>query len=217
MPNRVTSAWLARPLQGAGPVSSGPRPGSGGFTLLELLVVLAIVSLLSMLVLPTIEIVKYRMDGSVRGAATALLSAQRLAVKRQHDVVVAFDSVNRRLRIHEDANNNGAIDALERVRYVQFQDGVRYGLGMAAALGSAEAAITFSESQGGLPAIRFIRNGSASEEGVFYLTSSRAAESADAESAPTRWARDSRAVRVDRATGRVSWFYYDPPGWKAGL
>lgn len=216
MPTSVTSAWLTRLTSGARPAYSGSRRGPGGFTLLELLVVLSIVSLLSMLVLPSIEIVKYRMDGSVRGAATALLSAQRLAVKRQHDVVVTFDSANRRLRIHEDANNDGIIDAGERVRFVQLQDGVRYGRGMATALGSASATITFSETQDGLPAVRFIRNGSASEEGLFYLTSSRAG-TVHPDSAPSRWARDSRAVRVDRATGRVSWFYYDPPEWKAGL
>jgi Tfp pilus assembly protein FimT len=181
-----------------------------GFTLTELLVVMFMISLLGLIVVPHIEIVKYRMDGSVRGVASALLVAQRSAVKQQHDVVVAFDVANNRLRIHEDANNNGVVDTDERIRYISLQSGVRFGLGPATPLGSALSTLSFTETQGGLPAVRFIRDGSASEEGTFYLTSVRAV-------ADDRFARDARAVHVSRATGRVTWFYFAPPEWKPGF
>lgn len=175
------------------------------------MVVLFVVSLLGLIVVPQMEIVKYRMDGSVRGVVTTLLAAQRVAVKQQHDVVVAFDVANNRIRIHQDANNNGEIDAGERLRFVHLQDGVRFGLGEAQPMSSSETtAVSFLDTQDGLPAVRFLRNGSASEEGAFYITSTRS-------STDRRFAKDTRAVQVNRATGRVTWFYFDPPEWRSGL
>lgn len=77
-------------------------------------------------------------------------------------------------------------------------------------MGDATAVITFTETHGGLPAVRFIRNGSASEEGTFYLTSTRAP-------LDPKYMKDGRAVRVDRATGRVTWYRYTPPRWAEGF
>jgi prepilin-type N-terminal cleavage/methylation domain-containing protein len=181
-----------------------------GFTLAELMVVLFILSILAWIVVPRIEVVKYRMDGSARGAVTTLLAAQRLAVQRQHDVAVAFDVAHDRFRIHEDGNNNGRVDPGERVRYVTLQSGVRFGLGSALALGSAESVVSFDTGEDGLPVVRFLRDGSASQEGTFYLTSTRGP-------GDSRFAGDSRAIQVNRATGRVTWFHYDPTGWKVGF
>ena len=186
-----------------------PGCSRSGFSLAELLIVLVVVSLLSLLVIPNFEIVKFRMDGAVRGAVAALVSAQRQAVTRQHDVVVAFDSAYRRLRIHQDRNNNGQIDTGEPTRIVTFDEGVVYGLGGAPALFDTEV-IGFTEAQGGLPVVRFIRSGSASEEGHVYLTSTRSAGTGE-------YAKDTRAVKVDRATGRVTWYYYDSDEWKQGF
>jgi prepilin-type N-terminal cleavage/methylation domain-containing protein len=180
-----------------------------GFSLPELLVVLLVISLLSVLLVPKIEIVKYRMDGAARGAVAALVSAQRQAVVRQHDVIVAFDQANRRLRIHQDRNNNGQLDQGEPTRIVPFDDGVVFGLGGAPPL-FGSAAIGFTETQGGLPVLRFIRSGSAGEEGHFYLTSTRTATT-------SLYPKDARAVKVDRATGRVTWYYYDRDQWRKGF
>ena len=187
----------------------GPRPG--GFSLPELLIVLIVVSVLSMLVVPYMEIVRYRMDGQARGAMTALVTAQRAAVKGQHDVVVAFDTVTAALRIHEDRNNNGAVDAGERVRHVVLDDAVRFGRGTAPSrTGEAVPSVTFPESANGMPVVRFHRNGSASREGTLYLTSSRSDRGEE-------YAKDTRAIEVNRATGRTTWYYYDPPQWKQGF
>lgn len=186
--------------------SGSLRPG---FSLTELLIVLVVVSLLSLLVVPNLEIVKFRMDGAARGTVAALVAAQRQAVTRQHDVVVAFDSVYRGLRIHQDANNNGQIDTGERTRMVPFDDGVVYGLAGAPALFESEV-IGFTETQSGLPVVRFIRGGSASEEGHVYLTSGRAARTGE-------YTKDTRSVKVDRATGRVTWYYYNSKEWRQGF
>lgn len=183
--------------------------GFSGFSIPELLLVLLLVSVLSLLIIPNIEIVKYRMDGAARGTVAAFVAAQRQAVVRQHDVIVAFDVANRRLRIHQDGNNNGQIESGERTRMVSFDEGVVFGLGGAPPL-FTPAIISFTETQDGLPVLRFIRNGSASEEGHIYLTSTRSATFG-------AHPKDTRAVKVDRATGRVTWYYYDPDEWKKGF
>jgi prepilin-type N-terminal cleavage/methylation domain-containing protein len=136
-----------------------------GFSLTELLVVMVVASALAYVAVPAIEVVRFRMDGAARGAVAALVSAQRLAVMRQHDVVVTFDAANHRLRIHEDRDNNGLVGEGEPTRVVAFDDGVVFGIGDARGLDGDAAAVTFTEMQAGLPALRYIRNGSASEEG----------------------------------------------------
>lgn len=193
------------PLEVRGP-GAGAHPG---FTLVELLVVLFVVSVMAYMVVPRIEIVRFRMDGAARGGMAAIVSAQRLAVQRQHEVAVVFDTTNQQLLIHEDANNDGVMDPGERVRPVAFDDGVVFGLGSASSMAGDAGVVTFEESTGGLPSMRFLRNGSASEDGAFYLTSGRAREQ-------DGYATDSRALRIDRPTGRVTWFSYEPPEWVEG-
>lgn len=194
----------------AATVRFGPSPGQRfGFSLPELLVVLLVISVLSVLVIPNIEILKYRMDGAARGVVAALVSAQRQAVVRQHDVIVAFDSTYHRLLIHQDSNNNGVIDSGESTRTVTFDDGVVFGLGGAPPLYSSSS-IGFTDTENGLPVARFIRSGSAGEEGHIYLTSERTAES-------DLYPKDTRAIHVDRATGRVTWYYYDGDQWRKGF
>lgn len=177
-----------------------------GFSLPELIVVMFLASVLAYVAVPSIEVVRFRMDGAARGAAATLMSAQRLAVMRQHDVVVTFDAANHRLRIHEDRDNNGLVGEGEPTRTVVFDDGVIFGLGGASALDGDAAVVTFTDVQDGLPALRYIRNGSASEEGSLYLTSGRAGRA-------SVYAKDSRLVRVDRATGRVTWYRHEAPEW----
>jgi type II secretory pathway pseudopilin PulG len=193
-----------------GPVRAAARPGiSPGFSIPELLLVLLLVSVLSYLIVPNLEIVKFKMDGAARGIVAALVAAQRQAVVRQHDVIVAIDTVNRRLRIHQDRDNDGQVDAAEPIRQVPLDEGVVFGLDGAPALFSS-ATIGFTDTQDGMPVARFIRTGSAGEEGHIYLTSSRTISTGD-------YPKDTRAVKVDRATGRVTWYYYDPDQWKEGF
>ena len=71
-------------------------------------------------------------------------------------------------------------------------------------MGASE--IDYKVTVGGLPAVTFLRNGSASEEGGFYLATARAVAAGEKVNV--------RMVMVDRATGRPSWFIYDASGWK---
>ncbi len=182
-----------------------------GFTLIEMVLVVVIVGIVAALTLPRIDYTKYRVNSSMRGLGTTLLGAQRRAVSRQHDVIVTFDVTRQAIRIHEDANNNGALDDGERTRGIPLGEHVVIGRASTPAyapIGPGPVALT--KRVDGIPALTFHRNGSASEMGGVYLTSRRALNSSDI-------LNDTRLVTIERATGRVSWFSHKSTGWEQGF
>ncbi|HEU4454432.1 MAG TPA: hypothetical protein VFR81_15295, partial [Longimicrobium sp.] len=133
-------------------------------------------------------------------------AAQRAAVARQHDVVVAVDVPGRALRVHYDTDGDGRVDTGEVVRRERLGEGAVFGRGSAPAWLPGAAAVSFAGRQDGMPAVTFRRSGSASEEGGFYVTSARAQAAG--------LAKHARAVVVDRATGRPGWASYTGGQWK---
>jgi len=171
--------------------------------------VLVVLGILASIAVPRIDISGYRADAAMQSVGSALLVAQRAAVVRQHDVVVSFDASVGLIRIHEDADNDGRITPGERVRFEPLEDGINFGRGGAPAFRIGDGAISFTRKHEGHPAVTFRRNGSASEEGGFYLTTTRARSGGHA--------YDTRLVVVDRATGRTSWFHHTGSAWKQGF
>ena len=183
------------------------RLGRTGFTLVELLIVVVILGLLVGFAAPRIDVTKFKVESAMQAVGSTLLATERLAITEQHDVIVRFDVANNAMRIHEDRDNDGVIDPGERVRAMPLGEAVVFGLGTAPAMPMGPGPITFTKVLNGMPALVFHRDGSASEAGGFYLTSQRAAQTG------TR-PEDARAIQVDRATGRASWFRYGPPVWR---
>src|SRR5690606_22100764 len=109
-----------------------------------------------------IDIARIQVNSAMQTVGMALLAAQRDAVAKQHDVLVLFDTTAHHLRIVNDANNNGVIDAGERVRVLPLDDRVRFGRGGATARAFGGAAVNFARLVDGSPAVVFHRNGSAS-------------------------------------------------------
>lgn len=177
-----------------------------GFSLIEVLTLLVVLGIVTSIAVPRLDVQRYQIEAAMQSVGSTLLAAQRAAVQRQHDVIVSFDAANSRVRIHADTNNDRAISEGEPVRWEKLGDGVRFGRASAPALQGADAAISFALRQNGLPAVVFSRNGSASEEGVFYLTSARAQHNA-------AYARDTRALRIERSTGRPGWYRLDGTQW----
>jgi prepilin-type N-terminal cleavage/methylation domain-containing protein len=191
----------------AGPGATRARAGQSGFSLIEMLIVLVVIGLLVGITAPKIDVVKYRLEAGMQGVGMTLLAAERQAITRQHDVVVTFDVPNGVIHIFDDANNNGVKDAGERERGTALAEGVVFGRAEAPARPMGAGPVTFTKLVNGLPAVVFHRDGSASESGGFYLTSTRAVESG-------KHLEDTRSVEVARATGRATWYRYGPPAWR---
>lgn len=183
---------------------------AGGFTLLELLVVVTIAGILVGMASPRLDVASFKIRTAVQRIGSTLLMAQRQAIRRQHDVVVAFDVAGNMLRVHVDADNDGVMDGGEDVRWTELGEHVGFGLAGAPARAMGGTAVTYTRAQGGLPAVTFHRNGSVSEEGGFYLTSRRALRTGI-------HTDDTHAVEIARATGRVSWFRFDAEAWRRGF
>jgi prepilin-type N-terminal cleavage/methylation domain-containing protein len=178
-----------------------------GFTLVEMLIVIVVIGIVVGITLPSIDITHYRTESAMQGIGMTLLSAERQAITSQHDIILMFDVANQRIRIHEDANDNGVVDPGERVHGVSLGEGIVFGLGGAPARPMGPGPIVFTKVIGGYPALVFHRDGSASEAGGFYLTSVRAAASGT-------HTEDSRSIEIDRATGRAEWWKYGAPAWR---
>lgn len=200
MKHRKRSAQLPAPRCGA-------RASLAGFTLIEMLIVMVILGLVVAFAAPKIDMTRYRIESGMQGIGITMLAVERQAITQQHDVILLFDVPNNTIRIHDDANNNGVIDAGERVRGVSLGDGVVFGRAAAPARPMGPGPVTFTKVINGFPALVFHRDGSASEAGGFYLTSVRAATSG-------AHLEDSRAIELERATGRASWYRYGAPVWR---
>lgn len=181
-------------------------PNRAGVTLIELMVVFAMLGIIGGIAVTKLNTVGFKMDAAARVAHTTVQQAQRLALMRQFDVIVSFDRSTRRLRIAEDANNDGTIAPGERFRWKALEDSARFDDPPRSVLGGAAVAIQGANLRlvDGMPSVVFRRSGSASSDLELYLGSRRA--SAD----------DYRAVVVTQATGRVEWFKYVGGQWRPG-
>jgi prepilin-type N-terminal cleavage/methylation domain-containing protein len=178
-----------------------------GFTLIEMLIVLVVIGIVVAMAAPKIDVTKYRLESDMQGVGMTLLAAERQAITQQHDVILTFDVANGVIHVIDDANNNGLRETGERERAVALGQGVVFGRASAPARPMGPGPVTFTKMVGGFPAVVFHRDGSASEAGGFYLTSTRAVSSGT-------HVEDSRAIEMERATGRGTWYRYGPPSWR---
>lgn len=167
-------------------------------TLIEMMIVVVLLSIVSALALPRLNLAQFRADDSVRAVRTTLQNAQRLAVTRQYDVIVSFDTSNKQLIVVEDTNNNYQVDPGERTTATPLDVGVTFSTpaqgGVTGPVGSpidGTNVLTIN----GLPSVVFLRSGSASSYLEVYLT-------ANGNNGETEW----RAVQVTQSTGRTVWY-----------
>jgi prepilin-type N-terminal cleavage/methylation domain-containing protein len=181
-----------------------------GFTIIELLIVMIVIGIIASFVAPRVNLARYQVESGMLGVGTTLIAAQRLSVLRGYDVIIGFDVANASVRVHEDSNSDGRIDAGERVRRMPLGEHVVFGRGGAPPFDIGPGPVTFTEMHDGLPCLVFHRNGSANQAQGFYLTSQR-------EVLHGGHPEDARLVVLDRATGRVNWYRYGPPIWRRGF
>ena len=203
-PGPVVEAVACPAMQAlARQVGGSPR---AGFTIIELVLTIVLLGAVLAIAAPRLNLAQTRINAATQQASLTMLSAHRMAIQQQHNVVVAIDTVGRILRVHSDRDNDGVIDSDEMVRQVELEKGVRFGLGGATARLIGSAPVTFTRTQGGLPAVTFNRGGTASEFGGFYLSSVSTGADGDR---PT----DTRAFEVERAIGRFERYFFANGAW----
>jgi prepilin-type N-terminal cleavage/methylation domain-containing protein len=180
-----------------------------GFTLVEALWVLVVMGILLTIAMPRIDVARYQVDAGVQEIASHITAYRGQAIVRQHDFVMAFDVPQDRVHVLFDVNNNGTADEGEERRMIELSDNVSFGRGGASALSGMTSAVSLTKQFGPMPALTFRRNGAASEEGGLYITSKRSAGN-------TAFVEDTRALRVERSTGRVRCFSYRTQEWVEG-
>jgi prepilin-type N-terminal cleavage/methylation domain-containing protein len=177
-----------------------------GFTLLEILIVLVIMSTLLTLSVPRIDIARHRADGAAQIVRTALQLAQRNALTRQHDMLVSFDTVRQRIRIAYDANNDGILASSETITWRGLNDGARFASPPAGMVYKTGGPVRGGgiRTIGGMPTISFRRDGAASGDVELYFRGG-----------PGR-PKDFRVIAIVQATGRADWYRYNGTVWSPG-
>ncbi len=179
---------------------------AAGFSLVEMLIVLTLLSIVALIALPRVNFTQFEMDAAARAVRMTLQSAQREAITRQFNMVVSFDVAQGKVRVLEDNNDNGSVDNGERVTWLTLEDGAHFATPPAGVNGAASTPVIGSnvQSLSGLPSIIFRRDGASSTDLEVYLTSRRAISA------------DYRGITVVQSTGRTDWFKYIGAAWKSG-
>lgn len=175
-----------------------------GFSLLELTVVLIMVGLIAGMAVPRLNYEKYRAEAAMRTVRSILQGAQRNAIMRQTNVVVAFNEATNLMEIVEDTDNDCQYDSGERLSTRPLEDGAKFFL-PATPLGPPPTTAVSGPNMctiRGLRAIQFLRDGATSTDLDVYVTSSRGTQT------------DFRLIRVTMASGRTEAFRFDGTTWQ---
>jgi type II secretory pathway pseudopilin PulG len=174
-----------------------------GFTILELVIVLIMVSLIAGMAVPRLNYEKFRADAAMRTVRTVLQGAQRNAIMRQTNVVVAFDEPANLMRLLEDADNDCVADAGERLTTRPLEEGTKFKTPPAPFGASAPNGVNGTSlcTMAGLPGIQFLRDGATSTDLEVYVTSSRGTKT------------DFRLVLVTQASGRSDAYRFNGSAW----
>ena len=189
------------------------RSRRAGFTLFELIGVLAIMGIAAGMAVYRVNYWRYRMDGNARLVQNFIIAAQQVAVRKNVQVQVMLDADAHRLRRLEDYNGNGAMDTGDTVMYRPLQERARFEAPARPIDGAAAAILTgpgARETGNALQRAFLISPsgqllaaaGSGAGDVVIYLAS------------PRGIATDARAVGVIGATGRTVFYSNARGSWR---
>lgn len=189
------------------------RSRRAGFTLFELIGVLAIMGVAAGMAVYRVNYWRYRMDGNARLVQNFIIAAQQVAVRKNVQVQVMLDADAHRLRRLEDYNGNGAMDTGDTVMYRPLQERARFEAPARTIDGAAAAILTgpgARETGNALQRAFLISPsgqllaaaGSGAGDVVIYLAS------------PRGIATDARAVGVIGATGRTVFYSNARGSWR---
>lgn len=184
------------------------RPGRArrAFTLIEILFVIALVGIVVGFAVTRFNYRGYRMDANIRFLQNVIIGAQQTAITRNVTVQVMFDANAGRVRILQDFNNNGVMDASDSVRYRPLFEGAEFQAPATTIDGAAAAYMTGpGVVETGNPlqlALRIAPNGTLSGDVVVYIGS------------VTQDPLDQRAMTVVGATSRTGFWTRAGGRWR---
>lgn len=183
-------------------------PRRGGFTLIEVLLVIILIGLMAGWAVSNFRNVNYRMDSNIRLMQNILIGAQQTAISRNIPVQIMFDASAdsaMRVRVLLDADDDGQVSVNETVSYRPL-DAARFLSPPvtidAAAVGYITGPGLISSRPVLMQAVRMAPNGTLGGDFTVYIgtTSGRP--------------NDFRALSVVGATARTSFWSYQSGSWK---
>lgn len=173
-----------------------------GFSMIELLTTLIIMGVIAAMAVPRMDLSHMRSDAALRQVTSLMILAQRTALTKQYNVIVSVDVGTSRIRLIEDRNNSGVIDAGDRSFWTALEGGVTFAP-TPVTLDGIGGTVTFVRPRtvDGFPSIIFRRNGAASSDGALFFTTKVSDPSS------------LRAVTITQSTGRCDPFKYTGSTW----
>jgi prepilin-type N-terminal cleavage/methylation domain-containing protein len=176
-----------------------------GFTIIELLMVIGLISIVSAFALPRLSLARYRADAAGRLVRTMLQSQQRNAITRQSNVIVSFDLVGNRIRMVQDYNNNDTLNTNDWVQFRHLEEGAHFVTPTWAGVNGTTPTSPVSgpalRTVSGLDGITFRRDGSASSDLEVYVAMRDAVKT------------EYRAVTVTASTGKTNMYKWNGVTW----
>jgi len=165
-----------------------------GFSMVELIIVLVMMAVIAAMAIPKLNLSQYRADAGAQQVRSVFQTAQRTSFTRQYDVIVSVDTAQFELRIAEDRNNDGVIQATEWKFWRPTGEGNQFAIppkGLNASTVTSSVIGAQLKIVNGLKSVIFHRDGSTSTDVEIYVQSEYKGRT------------DYRAISVTRATGRT--------------
>jgi prepilin-type N-terminal cleavage/methylation domain-containing protein len=162
-----------------------------GFSLIELLIVLVIMGVVAAMAVPRLNLSGNRVEAIAQQVRSVFLTSQRTSITRQFDVIISIDTVRSELRIVEDTNNSGTVEAGE-VRIWRPTGQAEGNIFAVPPVGFNTATVGGNfQRVDNLPSIVFHRDGSASTDAEVYVANR------------SKGRTEFRLITLTRSTGRT--------------
>ena len=165
---------------------------------------LSLIAIMSAMALPRLSFMRYRQDANGRLVQRTLIKAQQTALRKSTNVLFVVDYAGNRMRVAQDTNANGAVDAVEPKEWWTLAEGAKFAIPTttvdgATAYYATGPGITTTASG---PTITFRPDGTASGDAMVYV------------GLPSGAAEALRGIEMAGATGRTRLWRYIGGRWR---